>query len=165
MHQPPPDNLQLPPKAMPRSYMIPKKFVPKSDNGYFEVLSKTVFQVGFNWRVVEKKWPDIHKAFHGFRIELVAKMDIDDVDALLKNKQIIRNGRKIMAVIANAQKFLEIKKKHAAVKKFLRSLRKKPYRERRKILSKMFAGIGPTGVFVFLYTVDEPVPHWHQRND
>lgn len=92
-------------------------------------------------------------------------MTIDDVDTLLKNKEIIRNGRKIMAVIANAQKFLEIRQTHDSMKKFLRSLRRKLYAERRKILSKMFAGIGPTGVFVFLYTVNEPVPHWHQRND
>lgn len=114
---------------------------------------------------LEKKWSAITKAFHRFNVERVSKMTIDDVDTLLKNKEIIRNGRKIMAVIANAQKFLEIRQTHDSMKKFLRSLRRKLYAERRKILSKMFAGIGPTGVFVFLYTVNEPVPHWHQRND
>lgn len=150
---------------MPRSYMIPKKSTPKNDDGYFEVLSKTVFQVGFNWRVVENKWSAIAKAFHGFRIGRVAKIDVEEVDELLKNKEIIRNGRKVLATIANAKKFLEVKKEHGSFRKFLASIRKQPYAERRKILSKMFASIGPTGVFVFLYTVNEPVPHWHQRND
>lgn len=150
---------------MPHGHMIPKKFVPKSDDEYFEVLSKAVFQVGFNWRVVEKKWPAISKAFHGFAIERVARMSIDEVDELLKNKDIIRNGRKIMAVIANAQEFREIKKEHGSMKKFLRSLRSRPYSERRKILDKMFTSIGPTGVFVWLYTVNEPVPSWHRRKE
>jgi hypothetical protein len=38
------------------------------------------------------------------------------------------------------------------------------YAGRREELSKRFKNLGPTGVFVFLWSVDEEVPDWEDRN-
>ncbi|MBI2984160.1 MAG: DNA-3-methyladenine glycosylase I [Candidatus Kerfeldbacteria bacterium] len=150
---------------MPRGYLIPKKFTPRSNDEYFEVLAKAIFQVGFNWKIVERKWPDIHRAFHGFHLHRVAALTDNNIDRLLKDPAIIRNGRKITAIVDNAGLFLKLAAEHGSIKKYLHSLRHLSYRQRRKILVKQFKSIGPTGLFVWLYTVNEPVSSWPERNN
>jgi len=39
---------------------------PKTDDAYLEKMAKTVFRSGFNWDVIEKKWPDFREAFEDF---------------------------------------------------------------------------------------------------
>jgi len=39
-----------------------------SDDRLLSEFSKRVFQAGFNWSVVENKWPGFEKAFRGFDI-------------------------------------------------------------------------------------------------
>jgi len=148
---------------MPHSIIIPKKFTPRSDREYFEILAKSIFQAGFNWHIVERKWPSITKAFLGFDLYRVSRMTDHDLDQLLKNPGVIRNGRKIQAIIENARKIRQLSKEHGSFRKFLSSNRTWKYPERRKFLVKQFASVGQTALFVFLYTVNEPVPHWHRR--
>lgn len=148
-----------------RKILIPKKLRPSSDDGYLEILAKTIFQVGFNWDIVERKWLDIRRAFHGFRVHRVGNIDEQEFDALLKDSRVIRNSRKLNAIIRCAGIFLRLRTEHGSVKKYLRELRSLAYAERRKRLVKLLPGIGPTGVFVWLYTVSEPVPDWHARLD
>ncbi len=73
---------------------------PKNDDGYFEQMAKAVFRSGFNWQVIEKKWPDFQKAFSGFSIQKVAKFNEDDIDRLMKDKGVVRNYRKIIMVVS-----------------------------------------------------------------
>lgn len=65
-------------------------------------LSKCVFQAGFNWSVVENKWPGFEEAFHGFDVDRCAFMHGEDLDTLMSNTAIVRNGLKIRTVIENA---------------------------------------------------------------
>ena len=81
----------------PEGYYVPARRKPKDDNRYYEVLSEAAFQAGFSWEVVRNKWPNFQKAFHGFDIDRVARYGPDDVDRLLADKGIVRNGRKIEA--------------------------------------------------------------------
>jgi hypothetical protein len=53
---------------------------------------------------------------------------------------------------------------HVSFYGYLRSMDDWSYADRRAELSKRFKGLGPTGVFVFLYCVDEKVPDWEDRN-
>jgi DNA-3-methyladenine glycosylase I len=66
-----------------------------------------VFSAGLGPKVVESRWHDIGEAFHGFDPERVKEMDEADVDRLVSDKAVIRNRRKIEAVISNADVFLE----------------------------------------------------------
>src|SRR5260370_42448589 len=55
---------------------------PKDDDGYFEHMSKAVFLAGLNWKVIEKKWPDIKRLFANFSIDAVAQFSDDEIDSL-----------------------------------------------------------------------------------
>lgn len=146
------------------SYEIPPRQKPANDDGYFEQLTKAVFQAGFSWQVVNNKWPNFQRAFDNFDIDKVALYDDRDVDRLLGDEGIVRNGRKIAATIENAREFQRIIAEHGSFHSYLRSMDEWSYPERRKELAKRFRNFGPTGVFTFLHCVDEEVPAWEDRN-
>ena len=73
----------------------PKKIQPKSVGDYLEVMSKSVFQSGMSWKVVENKWPGIREAFREFDAEAVADLSPDDLDELASDRRVIRNRRKL----------------------------------------------------------------------
>jgi DNA-3-methyladenine glycosylase I len=144
-------------------FEIPPRVTPADDNGYFEQMTKAVFQAGFSWQVVNNKWPSFQHAFDGFDIDRVAAYTPEDVDRLLGDPGIVRNGRKIEATIANAIQLQVIRREFGSFEKYLRSLDGLPYRERQRLLSKRFKNLGRTGVFVFLWCVNEDVPDWEDR--
>ena len=43
---------------MAPSMEIPERVRPVGDNGYFEQLTKAIFQAGFSWSVIRQKWPN-----------------------------------------------------------------------------------------------------------
>jgi 3-methyladenine DNA glycosylase Tag len=144
-------------------FEIPPRVTPADENGYFEQMTKAIFQAGFSWQVVNDKWPDFQRAFDGFKVDRVAAYGPEDVDRLLSDPGIVRNGRKIEATIANAVQFQAIRREFGSFAGYLRSLDALPYRERQKALSKRFKNLGRTGVFVFLWCVNEEVPDWEDR--
>ncbi|MGR3839464.1 MAG: DNA-3-methyladenine glycosylase I, partial [Cognatishimia sp.] len=64
--------------------------------------TKCIFQAGFNWKVIEAKWDGFETAFHGFDVNRVAFFHDEEFDALLSNKDVVRNGTKLRSVIDNA---------------------------------------------------------------
>ncbi|MEK0226299.1 DNA-3-methyladenine glycosylase I [Bifidobacterium mongoliense] len=75
------------------------------DRALFELLSLEIMQAGLSWRTVLHKRAAFRAAFHDFDYHRVAAMadDMDGVmDGLLANAAIIRNRRKLEAVMANA---------------------------------------------------------------
>jgi 3-methyladenine DNA glycosylase Tag len=143
---------------------IPARERPENDAGYLEQLTKAIFRSGFSWRVIRDKWPHFQEAFDGFDVDRVAAYDDWDLERLLNDEGIVRNGRKIEATIQNAQVMRALIAEHGSVYQYLRTLDDLGYRARRKALADRFSHLGPTGVFVFLYSVDEPVPAWEDRN-
>ena len=144
-------------------FEIPPRLTPTDDHGYFEQMTKAIFQAGFSWQVVNAKWPNFQQAFDGFDTDRVAAYDIEDIDRLLSDPGIIRNGRKIEATVLNAIQFQAIRREFGSFVAYLRSLDALPYRDRQKTLSKRFKNLGRTSVFVFLWCVNEEVPDWEAR--
>jgi 3-methyladenine DNA glycosylase Tag len=145
------------------SFEIPPRVTPADDNGYLEQMTKAIFQAGFSWQVVNDKWPNFQRAFDDFDVDRVAAYGPEDVDRLLSDEGIVRNGRKIEATVANAVQFQAIRREFGSFTSYLRTLDPLAYRERQKTLSKCFKNLGPTGVFVFLWCVNEEVPDWEDR--
>ncbi|SDW64389.1 DNA-3-methyladenine glycosylase I [Ruegeria halocynthiae] len=79
------------------------------DDRWLSTITKTVFQAGFNWKVIEAKWEGFETAFDGFDIGRCAFMDDEKFDALLQDTRIVRNGTKIAAVRDNAAFLLELR--------------------------------------------------------
>lgn len=136
----------------------PPKIVPKSLNDYLEVMSKSVFQSGMSWKVIESKWSETREAFHGFDIDTVANFHEKDIEDLTKDTRVVRNYRKLSAIVTNARKMLELDKEHGSFKKYLRS--QGNFDETLKAIRRDFKFMGPTGIYVFLYVIGEDViPH------
>lgn len=91
----------------------------RKDAALLSQMAKGVFSSGFSWQVIEKKWPGFEKAFDKFDPKRVAAYGDDDIDRLLKDTAIVRNGAKIMATIENARFILGIAKEHGSFGKFL----------------------------------------------
>lgn len=143
---------------------IPPKKQPENDAGYFEEMTKAIFRSGFSWRVIRDKWPNFQSAFDRFDVMRVAAYDERDVDRLLADSGIVRNGRKIEATLRNARIIRDLVAQYGSFHAYLRSLDGLDYAARRKTLRAQFHHLGPTGVFVFLFTVAEDVPAWEDRN-
>ena len=63
----------------------PERIAPRSVGDYLEVMSKSAFQTGISWRIVESKWPGTREASRDFNAEAVAALSPDDVDALAQD--------------------------------------------------------------------------------
>ncbi len=136
----------------------PRKIVPNSLADYLEVMSKSVFQTGISWKVVEAKWPGIKEAFYGFDPQRISRLTVSEIDRLLENKSIIRNRRKIEAIIGNARRILELDSQYGSFRKYLRSF--KSFEELTADLRKQFKFLGEMGAYHFLWVVGEKVPTW-----
>ena len=136
----------------------PKQIVPQSLNDYLEIMSKSVFQSGMSWRVVESKWPGIREALRDFDIQAVANFDDKNILDLMKDTRVIRNYRKLTAIVSNAQKILELNEKYGTFQAYLRA--HGSFDATLEAIRKDFKFMGPTGIYVFLYVVGENViPH------
>lgn len=123
---------------------------------YLEVLSKAVFESGMNWQVIEQKWPGFREAFDGFDPVIVANYNPDDVDRLLADARIIRNGRKVHATIHNAQAMIAAEQEFGGFAKYLEAHR--PFDTQLADMKTRFKHVGNFGVYYFLYVVGEEVP-------
>jgi len=125
---------------------------PKDDASYFDFMSRAIFTAGLNWRMVEKKWPDIRKAFHGFSPAKVSKLSNKDVKTLMSNERNIRNEKKIWATIENARTILDLQKEHGSFGNYFDS-----FGDKEKLLledlPRRFKFMGPSTSRMFLYLV------------
>ena len=90
--------------------------------------------------------------------------DERDVDRLLADEGIVRNGRKIRGTIENAQVMQQLIAEHGSFHAYLSTLDDLPWKKRRKTLSDAFRYFGPTGVYFLLWSVGEEVPPWEERD-
>lgn len=80
------------------------------EDRYLSVMMRCILQAGFNWKVIENKWPGFETAFKGFDAGKCALMDDEWFDALLTDTAIVRNGPNIRTVPENAALILELRK-------------------------------------------------------
>ena len=140
--------------------MPPTQVRPKNLAGYLDSMTMRVFEAGMSWKVVDAKWSGIHEAFHGFDPEWVADMSPSDLDRLANDPRVIRNRRKIDATVANARAMLDLDKTHGGFRRYLESF--SDYAALSEDLQRQFHFLGESGVWNFLWSVDEPVPPYHE---
>ena len=93
-----------------QSYYLDEYGVAVTDErGLFELVALEVFVVGLSWLTVLRRRDAMRDAFAGFEVDVVAAYDEADVSALMANDRMIRNERKIRAVIANARAAVELR--------------------------------------------------------
>jgi len=142
----------------------PPRRKPTSLAGYFEALSRPVFQAGISRRVIDAKWGGIRAAFADFDPQAVADFGPADVERLLGDPRVVRSRAKIEATLDNAQALLELDAEHGGFARYLRS--HGGFEEAVADLKRQFRYIGDSGAYHFLWSVKEPVPpheEWFRR--
>lgn len=89
------------------------------DDRYLAEMARAVFNAGFNWQVIRNKWPGFEAAFDQFQPQRVAFYADEDLDRLLSDKGIVRNGQKITATIENARFIVATAKEYGSFGAFL----------------------------------------------
>jgi len=138
--------------------IIPPQQKPDDEKGYFEILSKAVFNAGFSYQVVNTKWEGTKEVFEEFDPEIISKWTIDEISDALESPKIIRNGKKVKAIVSNAKIFLELVEKNGSFENYLKSFREQLYEDKQQIITKQFKWLGPTGAHFFLWSIGENVP-------
>ncbi|MDT7723629.1 MAG: DNA-3-methyladenine glycosylase [Actinomycetota bacterium] len=74
----------------------------------YERLCLESFQSGLSWITILRKRPAFRRVFLDFKPEKVAHFGDDDVERLMQDVSIVRNGAKIRAAITNAKAIAEL---------------------------------------------------------
>jgi 3-methyladenine DNA glycosylase Tag len=88
------------------------------DDRWLSGMAKAVFRAGFNWKVVENKWPGIEDTFHGFNPRGVAFMSDEDLELLVKDERVIRHWKKLKAIRSNAAYVVDLAAEHGSAAKY-----------------------------------------------
>jgi DNA-3-methyladenine glycosylase I len=134
----------------------PERIQPETLGDYLEIMSKAVFQSGISWKVVGAKCPGIKEAFQGFDAETVADLAEPDIEALVQDTRVIRNRRKLEAIVYNAHRMLELDEQFGGFQRYLRS--HGDFQSTLQDIRKQFKFMGDTGTYYFLHVVGEDVP-------
>ncbi|BFM50031.1 DNA-3-methyladenine glycosylase I [Marinomonas sp. THO17] len=134
------------------------------DNKLFEKLCLETFQSGLSWRTILTKREAFRLAFDQFDCYQMAQFDDDKVAQLLANKHIIRNQRKILAVINNAQRAIELIEQEGSLAHFLWRYEPTPSIEIRtqcaesvalakELKKRGWTFLGPTTLYAFMQSM------------
>lgn len=123
-----------------------------SDAAYFEELSFHLFAAGFSREVTRAKWPALRAAFAGFEPAAVAAFDADRVEALIADRSMIRNRRKIAGTVQNAAVVLALAAEHGSFEAWLRGFADTELHALHRELTRRFAGVGDSAAQWFLLT-------------
>ncbi len=118
-----------------------------------ERLSLEIFQAGLSWLIVLKKRAALHAAFEGFAVDRVANYGREDVQRLLADSAIIRNRRKIDAVIANAGVVADLRGEAGGFEAWLAAHHPRDLGAWVKLFKSRFRFVGPEVVGEFLMSI------------
>jgi 3-methyladenine DNA glycosylase Tag len=88
------------------------------DDRVLAAMTRRVFCAGFSWKVIDAKWDAFESAFERFDPARCAWMNDEQIDDLLKRKDIVRNGAKIRSVQENGRLVTELIKSHGRAAQF-----------------------------------------------
>ena len=89
------------------------------DQELFAMLILEGAQAGRSWATIINREENYREAFDRFDPKIVASYDGKKIEALMQNKGIIRNRRKIEAAVANAKVFLEVQKEFGSFDSYI----------------------------------------------
>jgi DNA-3-methyladenine glycosylase I len=89
------------------------------DDALFGRLILEINQAGLSWTTILNKKENFFNAYHGFRIDKVAKYKDRDIQRLLNDAGIIRNRLKVAAAVENAKRIKLLQKQFGSFKAWL----------------------------------------------
>ena len=138
------------------SPMSPEELSRTPDDRWLARMSRFVFQAGFSWKVIDKKWPGFEAAFDGFDPNRCAMMSDQTFDALLKDTRIVRNAQKINSVRANAQFLVDLARAHGTAARFFAAWPDEDYVGLLEVLKTRASRLGGESAMRFLRSMGKP---------
>ena len=120
------------------------------DDQWLSGMARSVFQAGFNWKVVERMWPAFEEVFQRFDPGYCAMLNDDQLAELLSNKSIIRNGTKLWAVQQNAVFVIDLAREHGSASDFFADWPSKTFNELLEAMKKQGSRLGGATAQYFL---------------
>jgi len=119
----------------------------------FERLILEIFQAGLSWLIVLKKREGFRIAFENFDVDRVAAFREQDIERLVQDASIIRNRKKIEAVIHNAHQIIEMRDSHGGFADWIEDHHPLKKDEWVKLFKKTFKFTGGEIVNEFLMSI------------
>lgn len=127
---------------------------------YFEKMALEIFQAGLSWRTILYKRENFRRAFDNFHVDTVALYGEQKIAQLLDDAGIVRNRKKIDAVIHNARQIIVLREQFGSFPAYLATLNVTEIDKVHKEFKKRFQFMGSTVTESFLQTVGKiPVRH------
>ncbi|MEQ9519225.1 MAG: DNA-3-methyladenine glycosylase I [Parvibaculum sp.] len=120
------------------------------DDRWLAQMTKSVFQAGFVWKVIEAKWPGFEEAFDGFDPHRVAFYSDEDLGRLVSDARIVRNGAKIKATVENARFVVELVQEYGSVGAFFAKSKPEKYVDLLDTLKKRGSRLSGASAHYFL---------------
>lgn len=88
-------------KALLPKVATNKQLIELGDDRYLAMMTKSINQAGFSWKVIENKWPGFEEAFLGFDPRKLSYLSPEQWEAFTSDKRVVRNWQKIKALQDN----------------------------------------------------------------
>ncbi|MDA9568197.1 DNA-3-methyladenine glycosylase I [Gammaproteobacteria bacterium] len=88
-------------KAMLPTVATKKQLIELGDDRYLAMMTKSINQAGFSWKVIENKWHSFEEAFLGFDPRKLSYLSPEQWEAFTSDKRVVRNWQKIKALQDN----------------------------------------------------------------
>ncbi len=106
-------------KSLLPKILSAKQLSKKGDDRFLAMMCKAINQAGFNWTVIENKWPQFEEAFHGFDVKRLAFKPPEEWEAYVQDRRVVRNWAKIKAMMHNASFVNYTADEHGSFAKFI----------------------------------------------
>lgn len=90
------------------------RFLARPDDRWLAEMTRSIFQAGFSWDLIDKRWPQFEAAFEGFDVARWRFLSDEDLDRLLKAPGLVANAMKIKSVAGNAALISDISETHGS---------------------------------------------------
>lgn len=120
------------------------------DNELFGRLILEINQAGLSWDIILKREDQFRSAFDNYHIDRIAQYSASTIDQLMTNEGIIRNRKKIEAVVYNANQVLALIKEYGSFFAWIESNQTINTEEWVKLFKKNFKFVGTEIVKEFL---------------
>src|SRR4051812_29296223 len=134
----------------------PRAVAKLGDDRVLSAMARAVFAGGFGWHIIDRKWPSFEAAFNDFDPHACAFLNDEQLDALMRDRSIIRSPRKIMGVAKNARFVLDLAAEHGSAAHFFASWPDATFIDLNEIIRNRGAGFGFENAARFLRGIGKP---------